>query len=102
MASRDAIDKQDSGERNQILNKIDLGFSVVFMLEAILKIISSGFIIGKKTYLKDPWNVIDFVIVVAATLDICFLLVQAENDDTLSALKSIRVLRVLRPLKAAK
>ena len=79
-----------------------MGFSVVFMLEAILKIISSGFIFGKKTYLKDPWNVIDFVIVVAATLDICFLLVQAENSDTLSALKSMRILRVLRPLKAAK
>lgn len=69
MASRDYVDKDDVTERNKILNIFDLAFSVVFIIEAVLKILTSGFVFGKKTYLRNPWNVIDFLIVIAAIID---------------------------------
>ena len=87
--------------RNKVLNQIDYVFSAVFIVEAMLKILTNGFVIGQKTYLRDPWNVIDFLIVLAACIDFFMVALDAEQDS-LSALKSIRVLRVLRPLKAVK
>ena len=101
MASRDFIDSEDKTTRNQILNYFDLFFSVVFILEALIKILANGFVLGKKTYLRDPWNVIDFIIVIAAIFDFITSLMNMESN-ALNALKSIRVLRVLRPLKALK
>ena len=101
MASRDYIDKEDKTPRNIYLNYVDNGFSVVFIIEAILKIITSGFVIGKDTYLRDPWNLMDFIIVLAAIFD--FIMNSLHLDSAaLSALKTVRVLRVLRPLKAVK
>ena len=101
MASRDYVDSDDLTERNQILNYFDIGFSIVFIIEATLKILTNGFVIGKKTYMRDPWNVIDFMIVIAAIFDFIMTMTNSESE-ALSALKSIRVLRVLRPLKAVK
>ena len=46
MASRDYMDKDDQTTRNIYIKYIDNAFSVVFMIEAILKIITSGFIFG--------------------------------------------------------
>ena len=101
MASRDYMDKDDRTIRNKYLNYFDYAFSVVFIIEAILKIITSGFVFGKQTYLREPWNVLDFIIVLAAIIDVLMEFFRLDSD-TLSALKSIRVLRVLRPLKALK
>ena len=101
MAGRDYIDKDDKTQRNIILNYVDNAFSAVFIIEAILKIITSGFVFGKDTYLRDYWNLMDFAIVLAAILD--FIMNSFHLDSAaLSALKTIRVLRVLRPLKAVK
>lgn len=38
--------------------------SGVFIFEACVKIITLGFVFGKNTYLKDGFNILDFVIVV--------------------------------------
>lgn len=35
----------------------------VFLIEFLLKIISWGFIAHKGAYLRDPWNILDFIIV---------------------------------------
>ena len=45
---------------------------------------------GKKAYIKDSWNKLDFLIVV--TSDLSYFL----NSDSL---KSLRTLRILRPLR---
>ena len=58
----------DEAPENKVLDRIFEGFSVLFTIEAIIKIIALGFIFGKKTYLRDAWNVIDFFIVVTAIL----------------------------------
>ena len=54
---------------NKILNTVFIIFSLVFTLESIIKIIALGFIFGKNTYLRDPWNVMDFLIVITALMD---------------------------------
>ena len=39
-------------------------FLVVFTIEAILKIIAYGFLFHPGAYLRNGWNILDFVIVV--------------------------------------
>ena len=65
-----------------------------FCVEAIFKIIAFGFLFTKKSYLKDSWNILDFIIVISAIAG--FVLPEGVN---ISAVKSLRILRILRPLK---
>jgi hypothetical protein len=37
--------------------------SILFTLEAALQIIANGFIFGKSAYLKNGWNLLDFIVV---------------------------------------
>ena len=77
----------------QLLKKIDYAFTAVFTVEATLKIISQGFVLnGKKSYLLDSWNILDFIIVVFSLLG---LVISAD----LSVVKVLRVARILRPLR---
>lgn len=79
----------------------------------ILKILGLGFLFNKGAYLRDPWNVLDFVIVMSAYLTISQDLIAIyENDgvkpvktaensgDQGLSLNSLRAFRVLRPLRA--
>ena len=56
----------DIGWRNHAVIKSEVFFTVVFTLEAVLKIISMGFAMSKGSYLRDPWNALDFTVVLAA------------------------------------
>ena len=43
--------------------------TVAFTFEALVKIIAVGFLFtGKPSYIRDPWNILDFIIVIAALL----------------------------------
>ena len=75
----------------------------------VLKIIAKGLIFGKGTYLRDYWNILDFVIVMSAYLTLLQSLVggteevksyNADDEDAGLSLQSLRAFRVLRPLKA--
>ena len=59
----DYSDRDANKPFNSALNLISDIFSVVFMIEALLKIIAMGFIFHKYSYLREGWNFIDFVIV---------------------------------------
>lgn len=78
-----------------VLEKIDLFMTVVFTFEAIVKIIALGFAFtGKTSYIRNPWNILDFVIVVSALLGAI-----AGDAIKISFIKSLRILKVLRPLR---
>jgi Ion transport protein len=49
-------------------DSIEKVFLALYSLEMVLKILAFGFIFGEETYLKDPWNILDFVIVMSAWL----------------------------------
>ncbi len=43
---------------------IDIALTVIFTFEAVAKIISYGLLnCGSKSYLRNPWNVLDFLVV---------------------------------------
>ena len=72
------------------------------------KIVGLGFIFGKGSYLKDPWNILDFVIVMSAWLTISQELfappeekgAAIQTEEEALSLSSLRAFRVLRPLRA--
>ena len=63
-----------------------------------LKIFGYGFIMAPNSYLRDSWNILDFVIVISG-----YLTLLTENDDSTAEksldLTGLRVFRVMRPLK---
>ena len=69
LAFDDPLSSSDS-LRNRILFFFDVFFSTIFIAEAVIKIIALGFcktsLKGKnrKAYLADPWNRLDFVLVI--------------------------------------
>lgn len=72
---------------------LDLSFNIIFTLEAVFKIIAYGFVIDENSYLTDSWSKIDFFIVCASLIDLSF------QNINLPAIKVLRLLRTLRPLR---
>ena len=54
---------------NVVLDKIGAILSVIFMVEAILKIVGMGLVFHKFAYLRDGWNILDFMVVCFSILD---------------------------------
>lgn len=79
----------ETSQRSLILDHI---FLALYTIEMLFKILGLGFIIPKGSYLRDSWNILDFVIIVSAYLP----LVIASGSMNL---KVMRVFRVLRPLR---
>ena len=82
--------KEFEVENHALLSTLDTIILWIFVLEAVIKIISKG----KRPldYFKDPWNVFDFTIVV-----VCFLPV---GGKFIPVLRLARVLRVLKLVSA--
>ena len=75
---------------------MDIVLSVIFVLEAVIKIISLGLLQnGEDSYLLDPWNILDFSIVLLSVISL------TSNAD-LDFIKVLRVSRILRPLRLIK
>ena len=81
-----------------IINYSDLGFLGVFVVEALFRILHNGFLFTNVAYLKDPWNQLDFFIVVTNLLSV----VLASVSGSLANLRALRGFRALRPLRAIK
>ena len=65
-----------------------------FICEMLSKCIAYGFLFcGKNSYIRSGWSILDFIVVILATISIIF-----ESYDV-SFIKSLRILRVLRPLR---
>lgn len=77
-------------------------FMAVFAWEALIKIVAMGFVFGKKAYLRDAWNILDFFIVVTGLIDLFAIRVdeQSASGATFDALRPLRLLRPLRALRA--
>uniref|UniRef100_A0A3Q1H216 Ion transport domain-containing protein n=1 Tax=Acanthochromis polyacanthus TaxID=80966 RepID=A0A3Q1H216_9TELE len=82
-----ASDKTPMSER---LDDTEPYFIGIFCFEAGIKIIALGFAFHKDSYLRNGWNVMDFVVVLTGIL----ATVGADFD-----LRTLRAVRVLRPLK---
>uniref|UniRef100_A0A8C1RHA4 Voltage-dependent calcium channel type A subunit alpha-1 n=1 Tax=Cyprinus carpio TaxID=7962 RepID=A0A8C1RHA4_CYPCA len=82
-----ASDKTPMSKR---LDDTEPYFIGIFCFEAGIKIIALGFAFHKGSYLRNGWNVMDFVVVLTGILTV----VGPDFD-----LRTLRAVRVLRPLK---
>lgn len=71
--------------------------SIIFVIECVVKIIVQGFYWGNKTYLKDPWNILDFIIVCFSILT--WILESTLGSNNIQFVRGFRALRALRPLR---
>uniref|UniRef100_A0A667WRB2 Ion transport domain-containing protein n=1 Tax=Myripristis murdjan TaxID=586833 RepID=A0A667WRB2_9TELE len=81
-----------SSDRCQILQAFDAFIYIFFALEMVVKMVALG-IFGRRCYLGDTWNRLDFFIVMAG-------MVEYSLDLQNINFSAIRTVRVLRPLKA--
>ena len=72
-------------------------FSFLFLIECVSKIMGLGFRSGRGAYLKDEWNVLDFVIVISGITS--FVVEMALSGGGSAFLTALRSFRLLRPLK---
>ncbi|XP_054168934.1 muscle calcium channel subunit alpha-1-like [Oppia nitens] len=85
----------DTNHRNQILEKIEYFFLVVFTVECFMKIIAFGLFMHSGAYLRSAWNLLDFIIVVIGLVSTFLASLFTEGIDV----KALRAFRVLRPLR---
>uniref|UniRef100_A0A3B3DDA6 Voltage-dependent T-type calcium channel subunit alpha n=1 Tax=Oryzias melastigma TaxID=30732 RepID=A0A3B3DDA6_ORYME len=79
-------------ERCKVLQDFDDFIFAFFAIEMVIKMVALG-IFGKKCYLGDTWNRLDFFIVLAGMLE------YSLNLQSVS-FSAVRTVRVLRPLRA--
>lgn len=60
---------------------IDHLFNAAYTIEMILKIVGMGFIFNKGAYLRDPWNILDFVIVLSAYVTYAQEIIEIQEND---------------------
>ena len=73
---------------------IDYTLTFIFTIEMLLKIVALGFWMDQGSYLRNSWNILDFIVVVISIISTF----SSSNSD-LKALRSLRALRGLRPLR---
>mmetsp|Transcript_12151 Transcript_12151/g.42104 ORF Transcript_12151/g.42104 Transcript_12151/m.42104 type:complete len:1551 (-) Transcript_12151:19-4671(-) len=92
---------ENPGTFEDVLSYIDLMFTAIFLIEAVLKLIAYGLWAPPNgvprgqdpAYLDEQWNRLDGTIVVFSLLSL------GLNDPSLRSLKALRTLRALRPLR---
>uniref|UniRef100_A0A1I7XSX5 Voltage-dependent L-type calcium channel subunit alpha n=1 Tax=Heterorhabditis bacteriophora TaxID=37862 RepID=A0A1I7XSX5_HETBA len=86
---------QDSDSKNTILEQIEYLFIVVFTIECVLKVVALGFLFHPGAYLRNAWNILDFIIVVIGLVSTILSRMNIQGFDV----KALRAFRVLRPLR---
>uniref|UniRef100_A0A9J7ZL25 Voltage-dependent L-type calcium channel subunit alpha n=1 Tax=Cyprinus carpio carpio TaxID=630221 RepID=A0A9J7ZL25_CYPCA len=96
--------EEDTNNTNLTLESLEYIFLVIFTLECFLKIVAYGLLFHEGAYLRNCWNILDFVIVFMGL----FTLV-VDTINTIAGvptekgggfdMKALRAFRVLRPLR---
>jgi hypothetical protein len=61
-----ALDDPTAKSSNTALTELDFVFLLLYTTEMGFKILAYGFLLNKGSYLRDMWNILDFVIVFTA------------------------------------
>ena len=80
----------DSSPISGIFDEI---LTFAFVLEAMIKAIALGFCFDRGSYLRDTWNIWDFIIVVTSMVDVL------TTGFSISIIQVFRLMRTLRPLR---
>ncbi|KAM6461162.1 sodium channel protein type 1 subunit alpha isoform 4-T4 [Liasis olivaceus] len=71
---------------------VEYTFTGIYTFESLIKIIARGFCIDGFTFLRDPWNWLDFTVITFAYVT------EFVNLGNVSALRTFRVLRALKTI----
>jgi hypothetical protein len=80
--------------KKQVLADLNIFCVAVFVLEMAIKVIAFGFVFIPESYLRDPWNIMDFVVVVLSVVDLA-----VADAPGLKVVKSARALRALKLIR---
>ena len=67
-----AISDPTKASQGNWIDESEMVFLVLYSMEMGLKIMGLGMVLNKGSYLRDSWNVLDFVIVVRAYIPLIF------------------------------
>uniref|UniRef100_A0A3Q4G934 Voltage-dependent L-type calcium channel subunit alpha n=1 Tax=Neolamprologus brichardi TaxID=32507 RepID=A0A3Q4G934_NEOBR len=98
--------EDDSNSTNHDLETVEYAFLIIFTIETFLKIIAYGLVMHQNAYVRNGWNMLDFVIVLLTKEEKG----EVEGDNHASMhghggkpggfdVKALRAFRVLRPLR---
>uniref|UniRef100_A0A8C3NCV6 Voltage-dependent L-type calcium channel subunit alpha n=1 Tax=Geospiza parvula TaxID=87175 RepID=A0A8C3NCV6_GEOPR len=99
--------EDDSNSTNHNLEKVEYAFLIIFTVETFLKIIAYGLLLHPNAYVRNGWNLLDFVIVIVGLFSVILEQLTKETDGGSHSggkpggfdVKALRAFRVLRPLR---
>ncbi|NXM62017.1 SCN5A protein, partial [Illadopsis cleaveri] len=71
---------------------VEFTFTGIYTFESLIKILATGFCLNEFTFLRDPWNWLDFTVIVMAYVG------AFSSLGSVSVLRSFRVLRALKTI----
>ncbi|XP_030081785.1 voltage-dependent calcium channel type A subunit alpha-1 isoform X11 [Drosophila hydei] len=77
------------------LKYINMGFTGMFSVETVLKIIGFGF----KNFFKDPWNIFDLITVLGSIVDALWMEFGDSNSINVGFLRLFRAARLIKLLR---
>ncbi|XP_024915875.1 calcium channel, voltage-dependent, L type, alpha 1D subunit, a [Cynoglossus semilaevis] len=109
--------EDDSNSTNHDLETVEYAFLIIFTIETFLKIIAYGLVMHQNAYVRNGWNMLDFVIVVIGLFSVALELLTKDDKEEVEGpqshpsmhghggkpggfdVKALRAFRVLRPLR---
>uniref|UniRef100_A0A6I8NC68 Sodium channel protein n=1 Tax=Ornithorhynchus anatinus TaxID=9258 RepID=A0A6I8NC68_ORNAN len=71
---------------------VEYTFTAIYTFESLVKILARGFCVNEFTFLRDPWNWLDFSVIIMAYIT------EFVDLGNVSALRTFRVLRALKTI----
>ncbi|XP_069497534.1 voltage-dependent R-type calcium channel subunit alpha-1E isoform X1 [Ambystoma mexicanum] len=94
LALEQHLPEDDKTPMSRRLEKTEPYFIGIFCFEASIKVVALGFVFHKGSYLRNGWNIMDFIVVMSG-----ILATAGTHFNTHVDLRTLRAVRVLRPLK---
>ncbi|XP_077437766.1 calcium channel, voltage-dependent, L type, alpha 1F subunit isoform X2 [Vanacampus margaritifer] len=102
--------EDDSNSTNHDLEQVEYVFLVIFTIETFLKILAYGLVMHPSSYIRNGWNLLDFVIVIVGLFSVVLETMTHKSGEQASThhvpgkpggldVKALRAFRVLRPLR---
>ncbi|XP_051526097.1 voltage-dependent L-type calcium channel subunit alpha-1D [Myxocyprinus asiaticus] len=99
--------EDDSNSTNHDLETVEYAFLIIFTIETFLKIIAYGLVMHQNSYVRNGWNMLDFVIVIVGLFSVVLELITKDREVSGQSggkpggfdVKALRAFRVLRPLR---
>ena len=78
----------------------DLVFTIIYIIEFFIRLFAQGAFQGSHTYFRDPWQWLDFLVIMISVITyiIKFSSPEAEASSSFTSFRTFRVLRALKSL----